>query len=259
MHIHFASCNNIHDNNFEFERKDGLADFLLVYFKTPSLLNIRDHSYTISKPSIILLSSFTPFKYASVSSGYLDNYLHFVPDDKEEFEAKLLFPMNIPIEVSYDMSISSIWEMICREYQNRSDFSMEIQYHHVMLLMLRIGELWKKQNTNVNNVPYYDNLHNLRTKIKQNPSQTWTVHEMAQIVGLSPAYFQMLYKKAFGITCLADVIQTKLDSAKALLLDTDLQINDIADELGYTSVYHFIRQFKKNTGLTPGVFRKKMR
>lgn len=79
---------------------------------------------------------------------------------------------------------------------------------------------------------------------------------MANEVMLSPAYFQILYKQAFGVTCMTDVIHTKIQTAKKLLTSTDMLVSEIADELGYNQVYHFIRQFKKITGITPGAFRK---
>ena len=81
---------------------------------------------------------------------------------------------------------------------------------------------------------------------------------MADQVSLSHAYFQVLYKKAFGVTCMTDVIETKITFAKEYLVSTDMSVASIAEELGYTQVYHFIRQFKKCTGFTPGAFRKSM-
>ena len=40
----------------------------------------------------------------------------------------------------------------------------------------------------------------------------------------------------------------KLEKAKLLLTSTEHSVSDIAAEVGYNEVYHFIRQFKKSTG-----------
>ena len=102
----------------------------------------------------------------------------------------------------------------------------------------------------------------MKTNIKceEDPwTKNWKIKDLAKETTLSPAYFQVLYKKAFGTTCLSDIIDNKIATAKEYLLSTDMSVADISVELGYSQVYHFIRQFKKSTGVTPGAFRKSMR
>jgi YesN/AraC family two-component response regulator len=48
-----------------------------------------------------------------------------------------------------------------------------------------------------------------------------------------------------------------MNEAKSLLKDTDFNVNQIADRLGYQNAESFIRIFKKITGFTPTEFRKK--
>ena len=53
------------------------------------------------------------------------------------------------------------------------------------------------------------------------------------------------------------MIRGKMDHAKSLLLmDEYIPLATIAERLGYSSQYHFIRQFKQITGMTPGAYRK---
>ena len=44
---------------------------------------------------------------------------------------------------------------------------------------------------------------------------------------------------------------------EALLADRELNMAQLAEKLGYNDQYHFIRQFKAMTGMTPGSYRKK--
>ena len=41
-----------------------------------------------------------------------------------------------------------------------------------------------------------------------------------------------------------------------LLIAEQATVEELADRLGYTNPYHFIRQFKSITGRTPGQYRK---
>ena len=48
----------------------------------------------------------------------------------------------------------------------------------------------------------------------------------------------------------------RIEKAKALLRTPGFNIQDVAEQTGYTDVAHFSRTFKKLTGLTPGEYRK---
>jgi YesN/AraC family two-component response regulator len=55
-----------------------------------------------------------------------------------------------------------------------------------------------------------------------------------------------------------DVICARIDAAKVLLVSSpDTSVTELAEKLGYKNPYHFIRQFKKITGITPGAYRNK--
>lgn len=258
MRIHHAIYHSAHRGEFEYERENGAPDHLLLYFKTPTMLNVDGDIYTITKPSIVLFSSYKRHKYVSMSDEYFDDFIHFEADEEEDFLKELHFPLNRPIQISNEMCISGIIKAVCEEWNNTSIYSLQIQHHQMMLLFWRLAEEWKIQSDLHSEVPHFDRLSAIRQEIQRRPEKNWRVQEMAEQAALSPAYFQVLYKKAFGVTCMTDVIETKISQAKEYLLSTDMSVASIAEELGYTQVYHFIRQFKKQTGMTPGAFRKTM-
>jgi AraC-like DNA-binding protein len=82
-----------------------------------------------------------------------------------------------------------------------------------------------------------------------------TLAGCAEIVNLSPSYLSKLFKREVGMSFLEYVLKHKLDVVKAMLLDTDMSISDIAGQIGYSprSLY---RQFYKQTALSPNEFRK---
>ncbi|MEI3300786.1 MAG: AraC family transcriptional regulator [Eubacterium sp.] len=182
-----------------------------------------------------------------------------MPRDTDGFLKKLHFPLNKPIKINNHHLIDPIIHAICREYYEATEYVLDIQYHQMMLLMARIGESWSAEHYQNSHVPYFENLMTIRKKVLADPTKNWKIKDLAKETTLSPAYFQVLYKKAFGTTCLSDIIDNKIATAKEYLLSTDMSVADISVELGYSQVYHFIRQFKKSTGVTPGAFRKSMR
>ncbi len=63
------------------------------------------------------------------------------------------------------------------------------------------------------------------------------------------------YIAAFSISPLKDFNLVRIEEAKKLLLNTNLQVQEISSRIGYENVNHFIRLFKAETGMTPGAFR----
>lgn len=257
MYIHHIAIDTIHGSEFLKERSTGIIDFLFLFVKSPSTFIISNHVYTITNPSIILISSNTPHKYFPTGVQYKDDYLHFAVKDQDSFLNELIYPLNVPIQISKDSFISDLLHSIQNENKPENKYSGKIVSLLIQLLMIKVGEQWESFNQNNTSIPHFNDLLAIRNQIINSPSRIWTVEELAEQAHLSHAYFQVMYKKAFGVTCITDVINTKIAQAKVLLTSTDLPIKEVAQELGYNDVYHFIRQFKKSSGLTPGSFRRK--
>ena len=82
-----------------------------------------------------------------------------------------------------------------------------------------------------------------------------SIQTVAQWVGLSPKYFQKVFRESTGKTPNEYIIEEKLTKAKALLRQTDKAISDIAFECGFTNFSYFSRMFKKRLNKTPQEYR----
>ena len=79
---------------------------------------------------------------------------------------------------------------------------------------------------------------------------------MAKSLSLSRSRFTILYSSFFGISPKNDLINQRILYAKHLLSSSNMNVEEVAVRCGYSNVYHFIRQFKERTGLSPGKYRK---
>ena len=61
----------------------------------------------------------------------------------------------------------------------------------------------------------------------------------------------------FGISCGADIINGRIETAKTLLADTCLTVTEIGEKCGYNSSVHFSGQFRQLVGLSPTEYRNK--
>jgi len=93
--------------------------------------------------------------------------------------------------------------------------------------------------------------------IKENYREEMFLEKVASISNVSPYYFSKLFKKEMGMNFVAYVTKYKIEKAKEMLKNTDIQIVDIAAELGYYECGYFTKIFKKIEGITPTNYRNK--
>jgi YesN/AraC family two-component response regulator len=89
----------------------------------------------------------------------------------------------------------------------------------------------------------------------QNPE--FGLQNIADSLQMSPPYLSQYFKKNTGYTISEYVTRLRMEKAKDLLKNSDLSVNDIANEVGYYSVPSFIRKFKEIEQITPGKYKKK--
>lgn len=101
---------------------------------------------------------------------------------------------------------------------------------------------------------YFKELVVLRREIFEFPERDWSLSACCDKLSISNNYFQKIYKRTFGVTCMHDIQKSKLDYAKKLLTHTNDTLQIIAERCGY-NYSHFMRMFKKETGITPTQYR----
>ena len=74
---------------------------------------------------------------------------------------------------------------------------------------------------------------------------------------LKKEYSQLskLFSTTEGITIEQYIILQKTEKVKELLIYNQMNLSEISDKMGYSSVAHLSSQFKKTTGLTPSQFK----
>jgi AraC-like DNA-binding protein len=69
-------------------------------------------------------------------------------------------------------------------------------------------------------------------------------------------YITNLFTQVEGTTIEQYFIAQKIERVKELLVYDEFSLSQIADDMGYSSVSHLSKQFKKVTGLTPSHFKQ---
>ena len=76
--------------------------------------------------------------------------------------------------------------------------------------------------------------------------------ELAKAAGINEFKLKQGFKETFHNTVFGYLSDHKLMQAKELLADQELDIKNISEQLGYSSVQHFSNAFSKKFGVSPG-------
>ncbi|MDA9589762.1 AraC family transcriptional regulator [Opitutales bacterium] len=92
--------------------------------------------------------------------------------------------------------------------------------------------------------------------ILQNAEQMIDTPQLSRDLGISHSAFRNHFKQITGLPPGQYQIHIRLNKARRLLRNSTLSIQEIAEQLGFESIYYFSRLFKKKTGCSPLAYRK---
>ena len=94
--------------------------------------------------------------------------------------------------------------------------------------------------------------------ILEHQSEDLSLGQVAKAVNASTFYFCKLFKRITGINFTDYLSRVRIEKAKNLLLNPSLRISEIAFEVGFQSLTHFNRVFKRIIGQSPTQYRAQL-
>jgi AraC family transcriptional regulator len=79
---------------------------------------------------------------------------------------------------------------------------------------------------------------------------------IAGVAAMSPFHFARSFKQAVGLPPHKYLASLRMEKAKRLLRDTSLPVPEVAFQVGYSNISHFIQGFRRHVGTTPGCYRQ---
>ncbi|WP_105619863.1 helix-turn-helix domain-containing protein [Vallitalea okinawensis] len=222
-------------------------------------LNIDGEELYPKKNSLLFIPAHTKQTFNIISQENLDHYYcHFSSLISGHENLRLIDVIEIPYCLELDEEKNTIQQLFikmiaCNNYKNISNIvkSKALLYEIMQYYLDKCTSITFKTPSHSAN-----KLSIVLDYIENNLNRHVTNNELADLIHLHPNYFVTIFKKSLGVSPKKYINDIRLRKAKDLLLSTELNISDITYQLGFKDIYYFSKKFKKDTGLSPSLFRR---
>ena len=130
-------------------------------------------------------------------------------------------------------------------------------------IITRFCELRTKKNQAIEEKEIKENLSKkdivseMKKFIRENyANQELNIALIGEYFNITSYYVSNLFKKSDNISMLDYINITRIDKAKELLVSTDLTLESIALQCGFSNIRTFMRVFQKFEIITPGKYKE---
>ncbi len=99
-------------------------------------------------------------------------------------------------------------------------------------------------------------LIDLWNRVAENVSSDWSVSVLAEKVHMSEGHFHREVQRLFGEKPMQIVRRLRMERAAALLKTTSLDLEGVAEQVGYSTPYTFSNAFVREMGVRPGKYQR---
>ena len=138
------------------------------------------------------------------------------------------------------------------EFQDKRAGYTEIIRCHVIQMLISI---MRQCSTNELLASDHDITRSLIEYIKTHSNERCTLGDAAVSLNFSLPYISRRFKKDTGKTFSSYLQDVRINNSCRLLANTDLPIETVANQVGYTDMKHFHQLFRERTGTTPRAYR----
>lgn len=238
--------------------RSGLHSFLLQYiYAGQGFIHYRGKEYALKEGDVFLIDCMDVQKYGTLPYEHLEvGWTHFDGPGAKQF-VTAIHERHGPV-FHVPRSFMRVQERLL-EWMRRGEPDLEAKASLAIMQMLT--ELFVSgYSTPMNAEPtsdYGELMKPALSYIRQHYAEQITVEALARRVNMSKSHFSRAFRRCMSCSPIEFVIRERINASKSLLIGKQAySIEQVAREVGFESVSHFIVMFKKHEQLTPLQYRK---
>ncbi len=164
------------------------------------------------------------------------------------------FDTSVPIVAmhSIETEFHKIAALIQAQGQERANDEVALLLHKI-LIDLKGAQQKSESHTATNLSPMEDQIESY---ISSHIQEKFSIRNLSDTFHLSDRQLASIFQKKHGCTPYAYYLMKKIELATAMLKDSNLPIDAIAERLNFADRNHFTKQFIQKTGVSPAKYRK---
>ncbi|ALS28641.1 AraC family transcriptional regulator [Paenibacillus cisolokensis] len=209
------------------------------------------------KPYEVVLLDFMPFLVRDYVKPFSSTLLALLQPSEGRSDSRQQPWLHIA--KGKQLLVEQLLQDIQDEFEHReAGFEFSVRISLVKLLIL-IDREFRKSRRNPARQPALADQHPIdavKRYIYDNYSQDIPLEHGAMIANMAPAYFSHMFKKETGQSFVDFMNEVRIERAMELIRQGTHTITHIGYQVGFHHLSHFIRTFKKRTGITPTEYKK---
>lgn len=164
--------------------------------------------------------------------------------------------IRIPAHESRD--IGTLVDLMAGEFERRPHGYASMLQAYLHALLIKAQRIRRANRFPLDADPSSALVRRFAQVAVEDVSAKLTVNQAAAKIGVTPGYLASIARRALGKTP-SEVIRGALTTeAKRLLTHTELTIGEVAHRLEFSDPSYFGRFFKREAGMSPGAFRRRI-
>ena len=174
------------------------------------------------------------------------NFTSKYPPSKKKETDDDLFPMVSHIGIRQDI-INMFRELTISWTEQQSGYIMKTRAL-LMMILHRLSEIILYE---VDSAPSDYRISRVTRYISMHYSEKLTVKNLASHVHLNPDYCGRLFKRETGMMIHQYLTRTRVRNAENMLQSGNYKIHEVAEQCGFSDVFHFYKSFRALRGFPP--------
>lgn len=251
-----------------------ISDKLLYIIEGKAKMKINNREYSIEKATIVIISPYSiveifdiekPLNYIILSYNklHLKNILNNINNtDMKIFDIVNKYDIS-KLNYEYATKVKKIMLEIREEIGDESILELDIDKDKDKLttlkVVIKIVELLIEITRNLNSKKQKTSLSLSQTIIKYiyaHSSEKLSIMKLATIFFMSEAEVREHIDKFSSLTFKEILYKIRLQKTKELLLYTELNLDEIAETVGFVDGSHITKIWKLKKNMTPAVYRQ---
>lgn len=243
--------------NLERKREKGRVDYQLIYIVSgKGIFNFGNTETEVPEGNIVVYTPGQPQYYSYYAKDLTEVYwLHFTGFSAGNYIREFGFFHNPVYSVGVFDEAVLLYKKIINELNLKKPLNNQIASAYLLELLSLFGRKLQSGDQRWNSDAHGD-IKKIIETMHEKYSQGLIVSRLAEECGLSLFRFIHKFKTVTGMTPVEYITAIRINEAKKLLLETSLNVGEVASIVGYDNPLYFSRVFKKAVGIPPKQYKR---